>query len=125
MWRPAVICVCALVLSLPAQQPKPNNNAAELDRIEDIIHQLTEMKTKMAAMETQIDTLLRALSEQKGALQQKPQVYNALAHVESVEADAATPKTRCAAITASGKRCTRPAKPGSRYCAQHEVAHTK
>ena len=123
MWRAILIVFC---LTLPAQQPKIDS-AAELERIEDVIHQLTDMKTKVSAMETQLDTLLRALSEQKGALQQKPQTYNALAHVESVEPDGSTkaPKTRCAALTEKGVRCTRPAKLGSRYCTQHEMAHVK
>ena len=119
MWRSLVVVLC---LALPAQQPKPN---PELERIDDMIHQLTEMKAKVSAMETQLDSLLRALSEQKGALQQKPQSYNALAHVESTDPEGGPPKVRCAALTAQGKRCTRPAKTGSRYCGQHELVHGK
>ena len=121
MWRR--IALVLLSVSLLAQAPKPNT--AELERLDDLVRQVTEMRAKVAALETQMDTLLRALSEQRGALQQKPQTYNALAHVESVDPDSTAPKVRCAAMTAQGKRCTRAAKTSSRYCSQHELVHAK
>ena len=121
MLRQTLGLLCLFAALLGAQT---KSNTAELERIEDLIHQLGEMKIKVAVMETQLDTLLRALSEQRGALQQKPQTYNALAHVEA-DNETSVPKNRCAALTANGKRCSRPAKPNSRYCAQHELSHVK
>ena len=121
MLRRAIGTLC-LLAALVGAQSKPNN--AELERIEGLIQKLTDMKSKVAAMETELDTILRALSEQRGALQQKPQAYNAFAHVEA-DNDTSVPKNRCAALTANGKRCSRPAKPNSRYCSQHELSHVK
>jgi hypothetical protein len=126
MWRRAGIAILIFVISVLAQAPK--QSPAELERLDDVVRQLTELKAKVAAMDAQLEVLLRALSEQRGALQQKPQVYNALQHVESTVAsapDTAAPKSRCAALTANGTRCTRPAKPGNRYCSQHLLAHAK
>lgn len=126
MWRRAALAILIFVLTLLAQAPK--SPPPELERVDDMIRQITELKAKVTAMDAQIDALLRALSEQRGALQQKPQVYNALQHVETAAAsapDAPAPKVRCAALTGNGTRCTRPAKPGSRYCSQHQMAHSK
>lgn len=104
-----------------AARPQP-----EAERIESLIQELTAMKAQVAELEAHLDTLLRGLSEQKGALQAKPAAYNAL---RNLEADAAPDQkpvaVRCAAITASGKRCTRAATPGSKYCKQHQLAHAK
>jgi hypothetical protein len=128
MWRRVGFAVLVFVLAVLAQAPK--STQPEVERLDDIVRQLTELKAKAAAMDAQIEVLLRALSEQRGALQQKPQVYNALQHVESMTEtasapDAAAPKARCGALTGNGTRCTRPAKAGSRYCSQHQMAHAK
>lgn len=101
-------------------QPQP-----EVERLESLIEELTAMKTQVASLEARIDVILRSLSEQKGALQSKPVAYNALKNLEASPADARPPAIRCAALTASGKRCSRAAADGSKYCKQHQIAHSK
>lgn len=98
----------------------------ELERLNSMIEELSSLKAQAAAMEAKIDALVRALSEQRGALQAKPVQYDALktAAVETA-ADPKPVTVRCAALTSAGKRCTRAAGEGSRYCKQHALARQK
>jgi len=112
------LALCALAADPP---PKP-----EVERLNSVIEELTALKTQAAAMEERIDTLVRALSEQRGALQAKPASYDALKSVAvDSQADTRPPMVRCAALTSEGKRCTRGAMEGSRYCKQHHLARQK
>jgi hypothetical protein len=107
---------------LYAQSAPPS---AELERLDSLIQELTALKARVSDVEGKIDVLLRGLSEQRGALQNKP-AYNALNHVETDNTpDKRQPQVRCAALTSEGKRCTRAAVEGARYCKQHQLAHTK
>lgn len=111
----------------PAPPAAPAGCPGEAERIGALIEQLTELKSQLAAAEAQVDALLRALSEQKGAVANPPQ-FDALKQGSEPVAGAPDRKpavVRCAAITTSGKRCTRPAAPGSRYCRQHQMVHQK
>jgi len=115
----------ALVASLPAQ-PAQTPAQPEAVRLDSLIEELTALKSQVAAVEARIDALLRGLSEQRGALQAPKPAYNALKSVATdPPADTKPPVVRCAAITSAGKRCTRAAAEGSRYCSQHKVAHQK
>ena len=119
-----VVCLFLLLTALHAQEPA--RVQPETERLESLIQELTAMKAQVAALESRIDLILRGLSEQKGALQSKPPAYNALRNIEAdTAADAKPPAIRCAALTASGKRCTRAATDGSKYCKQHQLAHSK
>jgi hypothetical protein len=108
----------ALVFLLLLAPPPP----AELERTDQLIESVTAMKAKVAALQNEIDNLLRTLSEQRGALQRGPQPFS---YLSTAEGDAKEAKQRCAANTSAGKRCTRPAEAGSRYCWQHQMAHAK
>lgn len=111
--------MCALAQAPPAQ-PQP-----ELERLESLITELTALKSQVAAVEGRIETLLRGLSEQRGSLQNRP-AFNALKNVETEgPADVKKAVVRCAALTGDGKRCSRAAVEGSRYCRQHQLAHQK
>jgi hypothetical protein len=112
MIRPAVLLLCLLA--------PPN---AELERTDQMIESLTAMKAKLAAMQVDIDNMLRVLNEQRGSLQRAPQPFPYLSGTDSDSKEAV--KSRCAALTTGGKRCTRPTEAGSRYCWQHQLAHTK
>ena len=119
-----IVLVGLLVCPVRAQQETPPPKApGELERVEKTLQYATGLKARLAAMEAEVDQLIAELSEQKGALQNaKPAPFGGIA--DSGPADPAKPKaTRCAAITAKGERCTRPAAAGSRYCRQHQVAH--
>jgi hypothetical protein len=98
----------------------------ELERTEQLIEKLNELRGKASTLENEIDNVLKALIEQRGSLQ-NPKTYNALEHVqaEGDAPDAKKPAVRCAAVTAKGDRCTRAAVPGTRYCKQHELAKQK
>ena len=117
-----------VLLSIRALADPPAASApAEAERINTLIEELTQLKAQVAAVESRLEALLRALAEQRGALQNRP-TYDALKQQTESTPDAPDrkpPVVRCAAITNSGKRCSRAALPGSRYCRQHQLAHQK
>lgn len=119
----AVLLLLTLVCPAFAQQPEAKPVPGELERVDQTLQYATSLKAKLAAIEAELDQLIAALSEQKGAIEHaKPAPFGGI--VDTGPADSARPKAaRCAAITAKGERCTRPAVPGSRYCRQHQVAH--
>lgn len=110
-------------LADPPAAPAPG----EAERINTLIEELTQLKAQVAAVESRLEALLRALAEQRGALQHRPSFDALKPPAESTPdaPDRKPPVVRCAAITNSGKRCSRPALPGSRYCRQHQLAHQK
>ena len=114
------MCLCPLLL---CAEPPP---APELERLDSLVAELITLKSQTAAIEARIDAILRALSEQRGVLQSKPPAFNALRVSEADPApDTKKPLVRCAALTSNGKRCTRAAAEGARYCKQHQLAHQK
>lgn len=113
-----------LLLLVPLFLAAQQKISPELERTESMIQQLTELKAKVTAIESQIDGLITALSEQRGALA-STKSYNALEHVQDSPADQKKAAIRCAAVTSKGGRCSRPAVEGSRYCKQHQLAHAK
>jgi len=118
-----LILLAIAVLPLPAAPPPQD----EVERLNSLIEELNQLKAQVASVEARLEQLLRALSEQRGALQNRPS-FDALkqtAEPPADQPDRKPPVVRCAAITASGKRCSRPAVPGSRYCRQHQLAHQK
>ena len=98
---------------------------AELERTDQLIQQITEIRTKVAVLQAELDGLLRSLSEQRGALQKAPQPFAYLSDSEGDAAPKPAATVRCAASTLNGKRCTRSAESGSRYCWQHKLAHSR
>jgi hypothetical protein len=97
-----------------------------MERVDSMIEELTALKKQVGEVEARLDAILRALSEQRGALQAKPAAYNAItAAVADSPADKKPVAVRCAAITSAGSRCSRAAVSGSRYCRQHQLAHQK
>lgn len=124
MIRRLLLIAILLPLSL---SPQPPATTPELERINGLIEELGALKAQASAIETRIDAILRALAEQRGALQQSPPAYNALQNLSDAPDPnpKAAPVRRCAAITSSGKRCTRGAIENSRYCRQHQLSHAK
>ena len=121
----AIAIFILLLFAAPAFPQQAQTPSPELERVERTLQTLSDLKTKVAAIEAQIDQLVAELSEQKGAIQnRKPAAFGGISDVSAGPADPAKPKaSRCAAITAKGERCTRPSVPGSRYCRQHQMAH--
>jgi hypothetical protein len=118
-----VVLLLTVGLCMPAQPPPP---APEVERLESLIDELTALKSQVSQTEVKIDGLLRALCEQRGSLLSKPS-YNALklAPDDGGPAEVKKPLVRCKALTSSGKRCTRSAMDGQKYCKQHALAHQK
>jgi hypothetical protein len=120
-----IALILLFLFAVPAFPQQAQTPSAELERVERSLQTLNDLKTKVAAIEAQIDQLIAELSEQKGAIQnRKPAPFGGIGEVSTGPGDPAKPKAaRCAAMTSKGERCTRPAVPGSRYCRQHQVAH--
>lgn len=127
--RALLTLVLVFCMAAAAADPPSAPAAGETERLSAIIEELSQLKAQVAAVEQKLETLLRALSEQRGALQNRPAFdilkQSAAAETAADAPDRKPPVVRCAAITNSGKRCTRPAVPGSRYCRQHQLAHQK
>lgn len=121
----AVAIFVLLLFAAPAFPQQAQTPPPEIERVEKTLQTLADLKTKVAAIEAQIDQLITELSEQKGAIQNRqPAAFGGIGEVSSGPADRAKPKTaRCGAITGKGERCTRPSVAGSRYCRQHQMAH--
>jgi len=121
----ATAILILLSIAAPAFPQQVQTPSPELERVERTLQTLADLKTKVAAIETQIDQLIAELSEQKGAIQNhKPAAFGGIGEVSAGPADPSKPKTaRCGAITGKGERCTRPSVVGSRYCRQHQMAH--
>ncbi len=123
-----VVLLLTVSLCVPAQlpPPAPHSPTPEVERLESLIDELTALKSQVSQTEVKIDGLLRALCEQRGSLLTKP-TYNALKITpeDSGPAEVKKPLIRCKALTSSGKRCTRSAMDGQRYCKQHALAHQK
>lgn len=119
------LLLCLACVAVGGEPPAARN--PELERLTALIEELAALKAQATALETKIDVLLRAMSEQRGALRAKPASYDALKAAAAADspADPKPAVVRCAAITSSGKRCTRAAMEGSRYCKQHALARQK
>ena len=121
------IALCLLAaLSLGAEPPPAVQ--VELAQTEETLRQLADLKEKVTQIQVQIDALILALSERRGALANaKPAPFGGLAPVSAI-VDRPDPKprvARCAALTKEGERCSRAAQAGSRYCKQHALAKMK
>ena len=95
-----VVLVCA-----GAQQTGKPDKAA-------LRQQIAEMKVKAFEMQTRIELLERELKDVEEAEAAQPLI--------TPGAKAAV-KVRCGGHTHDGKRCTRNAEPGSRFCWQHKA----
>jgi hypothetical protein len=93
-----------LVCALAEQAGKPDKLALR--------QQIAEMKVKAFEMQTQIELLERQLHDVEEAESNQP--------VASPLVKAAV-KVRCSGHTKDGKRCSRNAEAGSRFCWQHKA----
>ncbi len=121
----AVVLLMLVLFAIRAFPRQGQAPSPELERVERALQALSDLKAKVAAIETQLDQMIAELSEQKGAAQnRKPAAFGGMGEVAASPADPSKPKSvRCGAMTAKGERCTRPSVPGSRYCRQHQMAH--
>lgn len=117
------LLVSLALVTASAQAPSP-----EAQRIEQTLSSLQAMKARLNEMQSEVDGLIRALSEQKGQLSAQPPAFGGSAATSTAYADSPDkpkPTVRCAALTKEGDRCTRPAVSGARYCKQHALSRQK
>jgi len=99
------LCLLVVLVCAGAQQTgKPDKLALR--------QQIADMKVKAFEMQTQIELLERQLHDVEEAEANQP--------VVTPGAKVAM-KARCAGHTHDGKRCTRNADTGSRFCWQHKA----
>lgn len=120
--RTLVLIFLALSLALRAQAP-----SGEAGRIGATLEALESIKSRLNEMQAEVDSLIRALSERKGALSAQPAPFGGVPQPASFadSPDKPKPVVRCAALTKDGLRCSRPAVAGARYCKQHGLARQK
>lgn len=113
--RTLVVCL-AMACCFAAQSPTPTlaPTAAPAPTKEDLRKQIAELKVKAFEIQTQVELLEAQLRDIERAEELKP-----------LPLVAKTPpaKVRCAGHTKDGKRCSRLAEAGSRYCWQHKTRH--
>lgn len=94
-----IVLVCALA----EQAGKPDKLAMR--------QQIADMKVKAFEMQTQIELLEKQLHDVEETEANQPPVASAVKTAV---------KVRCSGHTKDGKRCTRNAEAGSRFCWQHK-----
>ena len=100
--------VCGLAQQGGAPPPAP---AVKPDKIA-MRQQIADMKVKAFEMQTQIELLEKQLHDVEEAEANLPLAANG---------KQAPAKVRCSGHTKDGKRCTRMAEHGSRFCWQHKA----
>lgn len=90
---------------LPAAAPKPDKLV--------IRQQISDLKVKSFELQQQVEMLERQLKD----VEESEANQSAAALATSKQAPL---KTRCSGHTKDGKRCTRMAETGSRFCWQHK-----
>ncbi len=99
-------------------QPPPVSSAKKeyLERRAVILRQMAEVKAKLAALELD----LQLLEESRATDPAAPSAPNSWREeLGSSDGPGKKAATRCLSVTRDGKRCTRPAEAGLKYCWQH------
>ena len=115
-----VLLTTVLLLALAsAQSPPPAASAGKKEHLERraaILRQMAETRAKLSALELD----LQLLEESRSA---EPTAPPPTAWREEPSTPDGVPKktsVRCLSVTRDGKRCTRPAEAGTKYCWQHK-----
>ncbi len=106
-----------LLIALAGGQTPPAADAKKqyLERRAAILRQMAEAKAKLAAL----DVELQLLEESRPADTPAPAPTAWRDEPASAVSDTKKASPRCLSVTRDGKRCTRPAEPGAKYCWQH------
>ena len=110
------LLLAALAGSQTPPAAAPQTKKEYLERRAGILRQMAELKAKLAALEVE----LQLTEESRPADPALPPPATAWRD-ETVAADGTVKKTstRCLSVTRDGKRCTRPAENGAKFCWQH------
>ncbi len=118
--RLRLLLTTLLLLALAsAQSPPPPASAAKKEHLERraaILRQMAETKAKLSALELDLQLLEDSRSAEPvapppTAWREEPGTSDGVAKKTSV---------RCLSVTRDGKRCTRTAEVGTKYCWQHK-----
>ena len=124
--RGLVFFLCALLLAAQAPVPSPPPNkekpAHYLERRAELLRKMGDLRAGLQALELE----LQILDEERQHAPAEPTASNQTAWRESVRPDGRKEeevvkkaRPRCSAFTSAGKRCTRSAEQGSKFCWQH------
>jgi hypothetical protein len=110
--------VILLALIFQAEAPPKKTSPEEyLKKRAELLRQVGDLKAKLAALEIE----LQLLEEERAAAGVAPPPAGSTWRDSPDPAKPA--RARCASVTKDGKRCTRAAEPGKKYCWQHATAH--
>ena len=117
--RLRVLLTTLLLLALASAQSPPPTSAAKkeyLERRAAILRQMAETKAKLSALELDLQLLeesrsVEPVAPSPTAWREEPSALDGVPKKTSV---------RCLSVTRDGKRCTRPAEAGTKYCWQHK-----
>ena len=111
--------ITTLLLALASAQSPPSPSAARKEYVERraaILRQMADTKAKLSALELD----LQLLEESRSAEPAAPPPASWREDPAAPENAAKKPSARCLSVTRDGKRCTRPAEAGTKYCWQHK-----
>lgn len=116
--RPRSLFLALLWIALLSGQTPPAANPKKeyLERRATILRQMAEIKAKLASLELELQLLEESRSADPAA-PLPPTSWR-----EEPGSPDGNPKkatARCLSVTRDGKRCTRPAEAGLKYCWQH------
>ena len=107
-----------LLLALASAQSPPASAARKeyLERRTAILRQMAETKAKLSALELD----LQLLEESRSAEPVAPPPTSWREAPSAPDGAAKKTSVRCLSVTRDGKRCTRTAEAGTKYCWQHK-----
>lgn len=115
--RPFFLLLVGIVLVFGQTPPVSNAKKEYLERRAVILRQMAEVKAKLAALELDLQLLEESRSVDPGAAAPPPNSWRE--EPGSAEGSNKKAPARCLSVTRDGKRCTRPAEAGLKFCWQH------
>lgn len=121
--RALVFFLCAILMAqAPAPKETPGKKPTYVERRAELLRKMAELRAGLQALELE----LQLLEEEKQSTPVEAAAANQTAWRETVKPDGRKDeemvkkaRPRCAAFTSGGKRCTRSAETGSKFCWQH------
>jgi len=100
------------------QNPPANAKKEYVEKRAAILRQMAEIKAKLSALDLELQLLEESRTADPAAA--PPTSWR---EEPGVAADGAAkkPSVRCLSVTGNGKRCSRPAGAGGKYCWQHRL----
>jgi len=103
------------------QNPAPSDAGAKKQYVEKraaILRQMAEIKAKLSALELELQLLEESRTAEPSAT--PPPSWREEPGVAG-DGAAKKPSARCLSVTRNGKRCSRSAEAGGKYCWQHRL----